>query len=208
LKIKVNFFAEKHGKSYCDGRFGVIKRFIRDYTNKKEKKIKTTQDIVAAIQHMAATSKSKVQSAQIILNYEKMSPSKMVYVVPNMSVFHSFEFDKDKIYACHLSSDEEVAKIYHFKSSIQRRERTIVRRGSPDLKDEVAVLSPLNKYSLRDFLTKNVLCLKRLRMRKGCYLLLFPFLLVLLLFVITTGVIKLVMMKKMKSMKKMTCRQL
>jgi hypothetical protein len=38
LKIKVNFFAEKHGKSYCDGRFGVIKRFIRDYTNKKEKK--------------------------------------------------------------------------------------------------------------------------------------------------------------------------
>jgi nitrogenase subunit NifH len=86
---------------------------------------------------MAATSKSKVQSAQIILNYEKMSPSKMVYVVPNMSIFHSFEFDKDKIYACHLSSDEEVAKIYHFKYSIQRRDRTNVRRGSPDLKDEV-----------------------------------------------------------------------
>jgi hypothetical protein len=37
-KIKVNCFAEKHGKGYCDGRFGVIKRFIRDYTNKKEKK--------------------------------------------------------------------------------------------------------------------------------------------------------------------------
>jgi metal-responsive CopG/Arc/MetJ family transcriptional regulator len=63
-----------------DGRFEVIKRFIRDYTNKKEKKIKTTQDVVAAIQHMAATSKSKVQSTQIILNYEKMVPSKMVYV--------------------------------------------------------------------------------------------------------------------------------
>jgi hypothetical protein len=118
LKIKVNFFAKKHGKSYCDGRFRVIKRFIRDYTNKKEKKINTTQDIVAAIQHMAATSKSKVQSAQIILNYEKMAPSKIVYVIPNMSVFHSFEFDKDKIYARHLSSDKEVAKIYHFKSSI------------------------------------------------------------------------------------------
>jgi hypothetical protein len=41
IKIKVNFFEEKHEKSYCDGRFGVIKRFIRDYTNKKEKKIKT-----------------------------------------------------------------------------------------------------------------------------------------------------------------------
>jgi hypothetical protein len=51
----------------------------------------------------------------------------MVYVIPNMSVFHSFEFDKDKIYARHLSSDEEVAKIYHFKSSIQRRDRTNVR---------------------------------------------------------------------------------
>ncbi|MCL6574004.1 MAG: hypothetical protein K6T88_20355 [Bacillus sp. (in: Bacteria)] len=86
MKIKVNFFAEKHGKSYCDGRFGVIKRFIRDYTNKKEKKIKTTQDIVAAIQHMAATSKSRVQSAQIILNYEKMSPSKMVYVSSEQTV--------------------------------------------------------------------------------------------------------------------------
>jgi nitrogenase subunit NifH len=86
---------------------------------------------------MAATSKSRVQSAQIILNYEKMVPSKMVCAIPNMSIFHSFEFDKDKIYARHLSSDEEVAKIYHFKSSIQRRKRTIVCRGSPDLKDEV-----------------------------------------------------------------------
>jgi hypothetical protein len=56
---------------------------------------------------MAATSKSKVQSAQIILNHEKMSPSKMVYVIPNMSVFHSFEFDKDKIYARHLSIENE-----------------------------------------------------------------------------------------------------
>jgi hypothetical protein len=111
LKIKVNFFAEKHGKRYCDGRFGVIKRFIRDYTNNKEKKSKPTQDIVAAIQHMAATSKSKLQSVQIILNYEKMAPSKMMYVIPNMSVFHSFEFDKDKIYACHLSSDEKTPRI-------------------------------------------------------------------------------------------------
>jgi hypothetical protein len=58
-----------------------------------------------------------------------------MYVVPSMSVFLSFEFDKDKIYARHLSSDEGVAKIYHFKSSIQHRERITVRRGSPDLKE-------------------------------------------------------------------------
>jgi hypothetical protein len=77
-----------------------------------------------------------------------MSPSKMVYVIPNMSVFHSFEFDKDKIYACHLSSDEEVAKIYHFKSSIQRRERTNVRRGSPDLKDEVENCNPVSSQQV------------------------------------------------------------
>jgi hypothetical protein len=89
---------------------------------------------------MAATSKSRVQSAQIILNYEKMAPSKIGYVIPNMSIFHSFEFDKDKIYARHLSSDEEV----HFKSSIQRRERTNVRRESPNLKDEVESCSPVS----------------------------------------------------------------
>jgi hypothetical protein len=97
---------------------------------------------------MVATSKSKVQSAQIILNYEKMASSKIMYVIPNMSVFHSFEFDKDKIYARHLSSDEEVAKIYHFKSSIQRRERTNVRRGSPDLKDEVESCSPASSQQV------------------------------------------------------------
>jgi hypothetical protein len=51
-----------------------------------------------------------------------MARSKMMYVIPNMSVFHSSEFDKNKIYACHLSSDEELAKIYHFKSFIQHRE--------------------------------------------------------------------------------------
>jgi hypothetical protein len=65
-----------------------------------------------------------------------------------MSAFHSFEFDKDKIYACHLSSDEEVAKIYHFKSSIQRRDRTTVRRGSPDLKDEVESCSPVSSQQV------------------------------------------------------------
>jgi hypothetical protein len=77
-----------------------------------------------------------------------MSPSKMVYVIPNMSVFHSFEFDKDKIYACHLSSDEKVAKIYHFKSSIQRREKTNVCRGSLDLKDEVESCSPVSSQQV------------------------------------------------------------
>jgi ABC-type uncharacterized transport system ATPase subunit len=41
LKKKVNLFAEKHEKIYCDGRVGVIKRFIRGYTlTKKRTKLK------------------------------------------------------------------------------------------------------------------------------------------------------------------------
>jgi hypothetical protein len=66
-----------------------------------------------------------------------MAPSKMMYVIPNISVFHSSEFNKDKIYGYYLSSDEEMSKIYHFKSSIQCRRRITVSRESPDLNEEV-----------------------------------------------------------------------
>jgi hypothetical protein len=77
-----------------------------------------------------------------------MAPSKMMYVISNMSVFHSFKHDKDKIYACYLSSDEEIMKIYHFESSIQHRRRITVRRGSPDLKEEVESCSPVSSQQV------------------------------------------------------------
>jgi hypothetical protein len=97
---------------------------------------------------MTVTSNSKVQSTQVILNYEKVVPSKMMYVIPNMSVFHSFEFDNNKTYACHVSSDKEVGKIYQFKSSIQRRRRMTVRQGSPYLKEEIESCSPVSSQQV------------------------------------------------------------
>ena len=97
VQISWNFFIEGHGKNLCDTRFSFISRLLNEYTNKKNKKLKTTKDIVSAIQSEISkineikTLKNKnfELSEQIILNF-KFPSSKFVYNFEGISNFYHF----------------------------------------------------------------------------------------------------------------------
>jgi hypothetical protein len=88
--VTANYFIVNHGKSFCDGRFGVVKRFVRDFSLRRDGAVKTTQDVITAIKRMSAN--SKVKSVQLILNFTTVPSEKNIYDISAFSKYHHFVF--------------------------------------------------------------------------------------------------------------------
>ena len=81
----------------CDTRFSFISRLLNNYTNKKNKKLKTTKDIIFAIQYeiskineiKSLNNKDFELSEQIILDF-KFPENKIVYQIQGISNFYHF----------------------------------------------------------------------------------------------------------------------
>ena len=142
-EIRANYFAEYHGKSWCDSRFSLITRIMETATAQPGVAIRSTQAYIellaSELQRIADKNETKINSRQLILSLpEELSPLKKVidnYV--NIKCFQSFIFiqgSKDlEISRCFTTNGPVIEAIPYVVAEELRDCALSMKQGSPDM---------------------------------------------------------------------------
>jgi hypothetical protein len=95
--VEWNFFVENHGKNPCDSCFSSISSWLISWSSKSKEEIRTTQDVIKAVQAGASLSnerrgvkgKHMIFSTQLILTVSPLSNVERLKI-PGITNFYHF----------------------------------------------------------------------------------------------------------------------
>jgi hypothetical protein len=133
-EVEWNFFVENHGKNPCDCRFSSISFWMDAWSSKKDKEIRTTEDLIEAVRY-GQTEANKIRlerhkpvifSTQLILTVNPQASVEKL-TLPGISSFYHFTVLKNCIQAKVLRTDKNFVS-FPLKTKTQDR-KTISKKG-------------------------------------------------------------------------------
>lgn len=147
--VKLNYFAEYHGKSIVDGHFGVLSRWLKDITS-----LKFVNEIPELIHEFSEKEKIRQEEAREKLTENSLySQSKFYFLTynrKNRSKKRTYEMENMKNYLSFFISENELYKSYF--SYLSSENYTRIRFNKKEIKDE----RPTKRsYLQEDYKNKN-----------------------------------------------------
>jgi hypothetical protein len=139
--VNVNYFAEYHGKCWCDSRFSLITRLMKNATDIEDVFVHTTQDYIELLStqlERVASDKGKdleTNSTQIVLHIEAELPplQPILKNYENIKLFQNFIFNKKSIRRNFTADDSNLIKKIPIVHSTRIRKATVAKQGHPDV---------------------------------------------------------------------------
>ena len=134
-EIHVNYFAEYHGKSWCDSRFSLITRLMKQATDIEGVSVRSTRDYIEILSNeldrIAAKSEDKaICSTQFIVDIDEQLPElqPILGCYNNIKSYLSFIFKANSIQRKY-TTDAHVVDIVQVKYSHRVRKSVVAKQG-------------------------------------------------------------------------------
>lgn len=138
-ELHANYFAEYHGKSWCDSRFSLITRLMKQATNQEGVSIKLTRDYIETLSNeldrIATKSTDKALcSTQIIVEIDKQLPplQPVLSGYTNIKSYLCFVFKQNSIHR-KFTTDDHVVDVAPNKPVYRIRKSPVAKQGHADV---------------------------------------------------------------------------
>lgn len=135
--IHANYFAEYHGKSWCDSRFSLISRLMKNATQVEGFAVRSTTDYIELLSselERIAEGSETLNSTQLLIELDFQLPpvKSSLAKYDNIKCYQLFKFVGDKIDRHFSTNDHEVDE-YTVRHCQVLRQSQVGKRGSSDV---------------------------------------------------------------------------